>query len=200
MPPTGVPQDRKAPRKTKAKTQPVQPVVPGEDPYSPKQWGSSAGPGVEDLTCPSGQRALVRRPGVAGLIAAGVLHDIDTLSQIVDEKHVKRVAGQPVVDKDTLAADPDALANVMHVVDRVTAYVVLRPPVKMAPNDPTSREDGVIYTDMVDLEDRMFIFNFAVGGTRDLEKFRRESGVALGNVDDEQGSVVQAEPAAQSAG
>jgi hypothetical protein len=31
---------------------------------------------------------------------------------------------------------------------------------------------GVVYADMVDLVDKLHIFNFVVGGTRDIERFR----------------------------
>lgn len=42
------------------------------------------------------------------------------------------------------------------------------------------REDDVLYSDMVDINDKMFIMNYAVGGTRDFERFRneRQSSVA----------------------
>lgn len=41
------------------------------------------------------------------------------------------------------------------------------------------REDPPLYTDEVDMEDKTFIFNVVVGGTRDLEQFREEHGDAL---------------------
>lgn len=34
--------------------------------------------------------------------------------------------------------------------------------------------DGEIYASQIDLDDKAFIFNFVVGGTRDLEAFRRQ--------------------------
>jgi hypothetical protein len=36
----------------------------------------------------------------------------------------------------------------------------------------TEREDEIIYTDEIPVENRTFILNYAVGGTRDLESFR----------------------------
>lgn len=36
------------------------------------------------------------------------------------------------------------------------------------------REDDVLYTDQVTLDDKLFIFNWCAGGTRDVESFREE--------------------------
>ena len=144
------------------------------DRYAPKQWGGNS---FEDLTVPSGQTCLVRRPGVEGLVQAGVLKDIDSLSAIVDTEHVQRAKGtKPKSDADikNLLNDEATLVNIIHTMDKIVTYVVVKPEVQMVPNDITSREDGVIYADMIDLEDKMFIMNFAVGGTRDLERFREE--------------------------
>lgn len=43
---------------------------------------------------------------------------------------------------------------------------------------------GAIYTDMIDLQDKMFLFNFAMSAVQDAESFRAESESALGNVAD----------------
>ncbi len=160
--------------------------APPIDPkYAPTVWGSGQVGGAEDLEVPSGQLCLVKRPGVQGLMAAGVLHQADSLSALVDQKHLKK--GKPgeaaEVDPASLIKDGKALDNLMHVVDRVVSHVVVQPPIKMAPNDVTRRKAGQVYTDMVDLVDKMFIFNYAMGGTRDLERFRGELDESLGSVD-----------------
>lgn len=189
MPPTTrkTPQDRKTTRKT-ASAAPGPQVHVIEDPegkYAPTTWGSELG-GAEDLTVPSGQMCLVRRPGVQGLMEAGVLRDIDSLSALVNEKHIKRVQGKAVgdgkIDAASLMQDKDGLKNLMHVVDRVICYVVMKPLITMTPNDPTSRVSGVIYADMVDLVDKMFIFQYAVGGTRGLEEFRQQLDTSVGSL------------------
>ncbi|MGB2791268.1 MAG: hypothetical protein WBC29_01825 [Candidatus Moraniibacteriota bacterium] len=163
---------------------PKKPVTTIEDKYQPNVWGSDGSGGFIDLQVPSGQRCLVRRPGVEGLMRAGVLHDLDSLSAIVDQKHIKRVEGRPQVNPESLLKDQRSLDNVLHVADRVVAYVVVRPEVHIAPNDDTLRVAGHVYTDMIDLEDKMFILNFAVGGSSDIAGFRRESNKALGSLAD----------------
>ncbi len=48
------------------------------DPYAATAWGQSANdPTPTDLTVPSGQRCLVRRPGLEQLLREGVLFETD---------------------------------------------------------------------------------------------------------------------------
>jgi hypothetical protein len=44
------------------------------------------------------------------------------------------------------------------------------------------RDEEVLYADQVDMADKMFIFQWCLGGTRDLEKFRREQGATVGSL------------------
>jgi hypothetical protein len=48
------------------------------------------------------------------------------------------------------------------------------------------RDTELLYADEVDLQDRVFIMNFAVGGTRDLARFRREHRESVARISDEQ--------------
>lgn len=185
------PQDRRKPAKkssTRRTTKMVAAEASQTDPdsrYAPTTWGGDS-TGLEDLRTPSGQLCQVRRPGVEGLVKAGVLHDLDSLTAIVDG-HVKTAKGSkvPEINVASLMHDQKSLDNVLHVADRVLCYTVVQPKIQMTPNDVTSRVSGVIYADMVDLEDKMFILNYAVGGTRDFERFRREQNDALRGVDAE---------------
>ena len=166
----------------------------GEDKYAPTVWGSQEGVhGPQDLELPSGQLVLARKPGVQQLMVEGVLHRMDNLTALVDKKHVRKgkAAASESINVQSLIQDPEALANILHTVDRVLCAVVIRPPIQMAPNDVTSRKNGVIYTDTVGIEDKMFLFNWALGGSKDIERFRRESSEVVG-------SVVPGEPVADA--
>lgn len=55
------------------------------------------------------------------------------------------------------------------------------------------RDPDLLYADEVSLEDRVFIMNYAVGGTRDLARFRSEYGESVARVSDEQGLEDEAE-------
>lgn len=183
MPSTSPQDHKKSSKKTTRKSEnpsvatPIPVPVDPTAKYAANTWLSGGVGGLEDLTVPSGQLCLVRRPGVEGLMKAGVLHNVDSLSQIVNEKHLNRVKGKgkdsaPDINMSSLMADPEALDQVTHVIDRVLCYVVVQPEIHMTPNDVTRRVLGVVYADMVDLVDKLHIFNFVVGGTRDIERFR----------------------------
>lgn len=156
--------------------------------YGKRVWGQAKNQEIaHELELPSGEMVLVRRPGVEGLISAGVLHNLDSLSALVDEKHLKRVQGKPEVDVKSLLSDEKNLQNLFHTVDRVCCHCVMEPQVLMTPNDPTSRTQGEhVYADQIPLEDKLYILDYAVGGSADLERFRRETSMAMGSVDDEQ--------------
>lgn len=181
-------------------------TVPNADEFTPQVWGSN--PGTMELTpvtVPSGQRALVRRPGMEGLIGAGVLMEVDHLTALVDRKHVKRIkSGQGFTDEINTASlmkDPGELDKIMKIVDKTIPYIVVRPEVRLhfreleddtlqalsAEEREEQRNAGFsgVYTDQIDLNDRMFLFTFGVGGSSDLERFRGESEKAVGGVDDE---------------
>lgn len=177
------------------------PQSASQDRYAPTAWGSTSGM-PEDLELPSGQVCLVRRPGTQGLIAAGVLQNVDSLTRLVNEKHINRVAakgrGQEAkteIDMTSLMDDPEGMAEIVRVVDKVVIHCVLAPQVFSTPDDVTRREKGVIYADMIDLTDKMFLFQYVVGGTRDLESFRTELNEVLGGLGAEQGVPAAAKPA-----
>lgn len=109
----------------------------------------------------------------------------------------------PEMMKKFLATD-HALTDIFSSFDRVTAMCVIDPQVRWhlrhevdddgnrrmdADNRPAyetipveDRDVDILYTDDIDQEDKTFIFNFAVGGTRDLEQFREEYSDAVATV------------------
>ena len=185
MPATRTPQDRK-PRKTAAAKKTAAPTQ--ESKFAPTAWGAGGIGQLTELTVPSGQLCLARRPGTQGLLEAGILHNVDSLTAMVNTKHVRRVKGKEEIDVQSLMKDPENVETLMHTIDRIVCYVVVKPDVQMSPNDVTLRDPDVIYADMIDLEDKMFIMNFAVGGTRDLERFRGELADAVGSVAPSEGT------------
>lgn len=188
---------KKGTKKASASSAQATPIPVPEDPnskYAANAWLSGGIGDMEDLTVPSGQLCLVRRPGLEGLMKAGVLHNVDSLSQIVNEKHLSqgKKDAQPELNMSSLLKDQKALDEVTHVIDRIICHCVVKPEIHMTPNDVTRRVKGVVYADMVELTDKMFIFNYVVGGTRDLESFRSGLAEAVGGV--EAGEDVQHAP------
>lgn len=154
----------------------------------------------EPLELPSGNVALVRRPGLPELMAAGVFPD--SLTPIAQRAAEAGKSGKGKKNADAEAeramrevmGDPDKMAEMMDVFDRATAMCVVEPKCiyyKDAETgkilDEEQREaaaqlagfdsaEDVVFSDEVDSTDKMYIFNFAVGGTRDLEQFRQQHG------------------------
>jgi hypothetical protein len=158
--------------------------------YALTGWTSNI---FNDLECPSGQVCQVRRPGVEGLVRHGLLDKVDSITSMINQKHIKRVKGEKVIDEKSLMSDPQALMKAMTTIDKVICFVVAQPhielPIKVV--DGVEQElpeneyvDGVVYTSMVGIEDKMFIFNYSVGGSKDLEKFRLRSGESVPGMDD----------------
>lgn len=98
----------------------------------------------------------------------------------------------------------NAIVDIFSAFDKVTAMCVVEPRVLWHMRDKVDdqgrrmsgeggrplyeeipfgeRDEDVLYTDDIDQDDKVFIFNFVVGGTRDLERFRAEYGDALATV------------------
>lgn len=150
-------------------------------------WGKNKGE-FHELTVPSGQDCLVRRPGVEALIELGLLDKVDGLTGLVDQKHIKRVKGEKTVDVESLAKDKGSLLAVIKTVNEIVVHVVVEPelhPIPVAGEDGTvpARDLDLVYVDDVDLNDKMFIFQYAIGGSSDLEPFREQSKQNVGSVD-----------------
>jgi hypothetical protein len=117
--------------------------------------------------------------------------------------------GMKKEDVAEIGKDPEAVLGMLEAMDKVLCTVVISPKVRYHKGvktdkldadghpiyrDPEEGETAVdipldertddFYSDDVDFEDKSFIFNFAVGGTRDLARFRRQAGVLMGNVPD----------------
>lgn len=160
--------------------------------------GRTASEQFEDLQVPSGAWCQIRKPNPKELMRLGYLSEFDSLSSLVDRKHIKRVKGAPPeVDTKSLMKDPDAIIRVLDLADEICSHVIVQPtvrnamrPVKDAKGKeqinprtgkplmeaipPNEREEGVVYTDQLDDFDKMFIFQYSVGGSPDLERFRQQ--------------------------
>lgn len=184
------------PRKRTQSTSSEVPTEAAVNKYAPKTWGAAQGEQLTDLEVPSGQLCQARRPGLEGLLKAGIVHNFDTLTKMIGQQ-AQKVKGRPVKSDEQLMqdilADPAKIDELTHVINKIVCYVVVQPKIAYPPNDPTSRANDVIYADMIDLEDRMFIMNWALGGVRDLERFRGEHESALGSLGDQPEAEDQAE-------
>lgn len=153
--------------------------MPGQNRKQYKLGRADAG---QDLRLPSGNVCLVKRPGPEGLIKAGLLDSLDTLTALVQTEHIDSNDPKAMARAvQTMAADKGKLIDAITLMDKVVCHVVLQPPVAMPPGDG-ERDPEALYVDEVDEEDKAFIFNFVVGGTRDIETFRKERAELMGGI------------------
>lgn len=173
------------------------------DKYTATTWGAKSA--FVDLEVPSGQLCQVRQPGVENLIAAGVLENADTLMGLVNKKVEKAQGKKPPAKKaqagspaEIFQQDPKQLVSLFSMIDRVVEHMVVQPPIQRPvvrvpiegkpgefderPMMPEERDAEKIYTDSIDLGDRMFIFQYAIGGGDDLDTFRREFAAGVGSL------------------
>ena len=145
------------------------------------------------VVCPSGQPVKVRRLGMRGLIAAGVLQETDLLTALVDKEHLQRVKGAPSVNAKKLMEDPKAIARALEVVYRIVAFAVVEPELLEPPANEADRLEDKIYADEIEIEDVMFLLNYVMGGSKDLERFRSEFEKSIRDLDPGEASGVSAE-------
>jgi len=139
-------------------------------PTSAAQW-KKASAGVP-LEVPSGNTALVRNPGMQVFLRKGLVPN--SLMPLVRKGMTGK---EPEIKLDDI--NEDQLEAMLDLFDAITCYCVIEPKVLPVPAEGEERDPEALYVDEVDFEDKQFIFQWAVGGTRDLEQFRKEQSNAV---------------------
>lgn len=162
-----------------------------------RAWkGKQEAEGVE-LELPSENIALCRRIKPEAFLQGGLIPD--PLTSLV-MKAVNDKKGLPPAELKKIAADREKLGAAMQMMDRILCYVVMDPPVEMPPpckqcghyytdkeanhDKPAAkgyhkyteadRDPDILYSDVVSMDDKVFIFQWSTGGTADVERFREE--------------------------
>jgi len=151
---------------------------------SAKQWKKNVVKGLRALELPSGNTAKVKAPGMQAFLAQGfipnslmsmVIASLDQNSGKTPKKTPAQLAKERDVEAEKfmkeVAADPTKIAELMTAMDKVWLECVVEP--ETLPATDEVRDDEHLYVDEVDFDDKMFVFQFAVGGTRDIEQFRK---------------------------
>lgn len=166
---------------------------------SAKSWKKRNG---VERELPSGNIAKIKRPGMEKLLSAGVLPD--RLTPIAMEAVRKGEGGMPTDDEKVMEEflqDSNAVSEIFMAFDRVTAMCVVEPKVRLhqytqedvelrgipanrlgqeIPEE--DRDEDILYTDEIDMDDKSFIFQYVVGGSSDLESFRQEHSEAMADL------------------
>jgi len=122
--------------------------------------------------------------------------DLDLMTAMVEEQHVSkksRTSGKaqkrskPADNSSNLLGilrDQDKFQRVLGIMDKILMASVVAPKIISVPEDGEDRDPESVYPDMVSEEDKVYIANFTMGGTKDLERFRRELKSAVDSMDD----------------
>lgn len=140
-------------------------------PSTASSWKKSA-KGMP-LEVPSGNTALVRNIGLQALVKQGEIPNL--LLPIVQQamqqqKEPSKAQMQEMAA--TMAQDPAQLLQLVEFVDSIVLQCVIEPKVSPVPENELDRDEDTLYVDEVDWEDKLFISQWVMGGTRDLESFR----------------------------
>lgn len=144
------------------------------------------------IELPSGHFVRIRRPGMEAFLSAGFLPD--SLAKEIS-KMISRRTGKAEDLNILQDPTPEAVREYLRAMDRIAAHCITEPKViwherqtgeENADGQPAleiipegERDEGLVYTDDLDIQDKTFVFQYAVGGTADLTQFRRESDAAV---------------------
>ena len=143
---------------------------------SPQEWRKLNTLGTL-IELPSGKVARLRKPDLFTLVRAGKIPN--ALAGKVTEMIKKQKADIADFDASELADLLDIVAKAAFVEPQVV-------------DKPT--EDNQISPSDIDFTDKSFVFQYAQGGTSDLEFFRREQGRNVSPAQDGQELQPEAEP------
>jgi len=181
---------------TKSKSKPAS-ATSSPSRYAPTSWGQNAN-ALEDLELPSGQLCLARRLGPTKMLEMGLLDKFDILGSIMQRNHIDRVDNPAKSTTETDAeiiamaksvmADPAKLIEMLGMIDNIVRAAVVEPKLSPEPNEAEGEtyEVGKAYVSWIDEDDKMFIFQWCMGGSKDLERFRSgltASMASLANVE-----------------
>jgi hypothetical protein len=130
-----------------------------------------------EVQLPSGNTCLAIRPGMDTFLSIGIIPNslMSVISKSIDQAQKGEAVDENKLLEDMMG-DPQKLQDIMQLVDAITLFIVKDPQVQKAPAPGEPRVPDTLYVDMVDFEDKMFLFQWAVGGIESLETFRQQTG------------------------
>src|SRR5262245_11928908 len=171
------------------------------EPTEAGKWQSSARRAVP-LELPSGNVCLAVNRGLKAFMKDGKIPN--ALMPLVEGAINEAKGIKPKEVVDTLK-DLDSLTEVLGLIDHVVLASVTAPFIEEAPKqdergrdidddgNPFHRDPEILYVDELDMDDKMFVFQWAIGGTDDVEAFRKESQKLVGELQGSEGVAQETE-------
>lgn len=166
-------------------------------------WHSAPETGrVEHVTTPLGQTCVVRSIDIPDLIEIGVLNQADSLTAVAQNHLQKSGPGTgSKIDEAAIMRDPTAMRAIIGLADKILPVVVISPVVHLHYEDIVvgkttvtkklseeqreairEKTPGVVFTDQIAFEDKMWLFEYATGGLKAMQSFRDGPANAVGSV------------------
>lgn len=149
---------------------------------SAAEWKAKAAAGTK-LLLPSGFVCIAVNKGIDTFVEQG---KVPNMLMPMVEAAIAEGEGKPPTKaelKETVK-DVESIKEVMDFINAIVVDCVLSPTLALPPADRKDRDPAVLYTDEASLEDRMFVFQWVVGGTRDVERFREQSAAVVADISD----------------
>lgn len=133
------------------------------------------------LELPSGLRMFVRNPGGLRMFMAGGMIPNSLMPLVQKAVDKGRKVDMEDVVKDG-QVDDQLVEDMMSLMDTIVVKVAVEPEVHPVPENEDERDDELLYADEIEEMDKMFIFQWVTGGTRDLAQFRKEYTSSVASV------------------
>lgn len=139
------------------------------------------------LPLPSGLAVTAKRVDLNTFIGHGTVPNplMEVVSEALEKGNAANV--EAMVEGEDGKIDIEQVRDMYEMVNTVVVASVVEPKVHEVPEDPEDRDDDLLYVDEVDDEDKMFIFQWAIGGTDDIASFREQAAADLVAVSQGQG-------------
>lgn len=148
------------------------------------------------ISCPSGQKCLAKRLNTLDLLEADLLDEIDYFTKRLFPAELDS-AGNPVerefVGSFTLALkDPVKRKRIFDLLDKLLNISITRPKIHVLPNSVDIEQyrnwegpalpRGEVWANMVDFQDKIFIFGELNRPLDEIKTFRIEQEVSVANL------------------
>lgn len=132
-----------------------------------------------DLKLPSELWVKARRVDLAAFLRTGNIPN--PLMEVVNEALQKgqKTDVNKMVGVEDGAVDLEMVNDMYNMVDKIVVASIVSPQVHEVPPEGEDRDDDLLYTDEVEDEDKMFVYQWATGGTSNVAQFRREAAATL---------------------
>lgn len=133
----------------------------------------------KEIILPSGMVIRVKKLGsLQALMGSGSIPN--PLMKYVSEALDTGV--ETLTEKVNQAPDLAELTEIQQLVDRVNLDCWLSPELHSPPQDDHDRDEDLLYSDEVGDEDKLFVFQWVIGGVEDVAQFRQEYKDAMGSM------------------